>query len=649
MKHFTLFALVLLTAVLVACGVSEASPPTSPPIDQPIDQPTNQQTGRPTAVSPNACGDGVCGRFENARNCPLDCAAAPTNPANLSPTEAAAGPATGETAAPLVGDAFTPAPVPELTTNGGGGQRPLYIFLFTHTEDPFNHELSEERYTRLVPEVEARAASHPDANLVWTIMFQGSDAQAVAERNPQTGVADLLRAAAQSGVVEFGYHAHHEATYNNRPQNNFTGNTPWEELVNGMVDWLGCTKDVLYGGCIAPDGGGITAVQDNFGPVQLVSGTFLQSDTAYEGGPASHAAQKILPGRLLGFGYPDHGPFGQASKRAAVAALMERLTPTNETSSTIFWADNVIKMTGGSPIDGTSGIDPLKGPRFAAGMLDGLDRTRPNIVLTGMASKFLYTKQIPQNSPTIYGYAHPDAPELPPDLLNTPADIEKNYQQNLDTLDYLLDEVLPANPGSRFVNSNDVIIMVAPPDYWNVSPEQLDVMARWALLNWTDRPPDWVSDGADFYSLRDLFALLALALGDGATAGDGASWQLPTAYGPLTAVDANGEIVVSREEIITLAQQLAPNFAPNQPWQVMPNAMVQPAYQMSAGEITAAQLLYGLATVYAADFAGTPVNAVTLPATQAMPVTYDLLRQIGCLNTCSGTAWSFKPARIRRP
>ncbi len=77
--------------------------------------------------------------------------------------------------------------------------------------------------------------------------------------------------------------------------------------------------------------------------------------------------------------------------------------------------------------------------------------------------------------------------------------------------------------------------------------------------------------------------------------------------------------------------------------------MVQPPYETSAGTITAAQLLYGMALVYATDYAGTPVESVTLPATQAMPVTYDLLKDIGCLNTCFGTAWSFKPARLVAP
>ncbi|MFQ5578587.1 MAG: hypothetical protein ACE5G8_16535, partial [Anaerolineae bacterium] len=145
------------------------------------------------------------------------------------------------------------------------------------------------------------------------------------------------------------------------------------------------------------------------------------------------------------------------------------------------------------------------------------------------------------------------------------------------------------------------------------------------------------------------FTHLTLAFSQNVNGGTNAAMELPTAYGPLEAVDASTAVTLSREEIITLAAQLAPDFAPGQPWQVTPNAMIQPAYRSSAGEITAAQLLYGMATVYAADFAGTPVNAVTLPATQAMPVTYDLLRDIGCLSTCSGTAWSFKPARMRQP
>ncbi|GAB4524735.1 MAG: hypothetical protein Fur0018_08540 [Anaerolineales bacterium] len=613
----------LVFMLLTACAPS--TPTSAPP-----------PSGRPGG----SCGDGNCGGPENAANCPADC----SRPAGGQTTPQVAAPTQKESVPPATN--FQPAPVPELQ-DSLSGQQPLYFFLFTHTEDPFNHDLSEERYTRFVPEVEARAASHPSANLVWTIMFQGTDAYAVAQRNPQTGVLDLLRQAAADGVVQFGYHAHHDATYINRPQSSFTENTSWEDLTRGMLEWVQCLREATTGDCLAPTGGGIELVNAQFGPVQLVSGDFMVSDLAYEGGPATWSVHAILPDRLLSFGYPDHGPFASGARRDAVAALMERLTPTNETSSTVFWADNVIKMTGGSPIDGTRGIDPLRGPQYAMSMLSGLDRSRPNLVLTGIASKFIYTKQNQNTSPTIYGYAHPEAPELPPDLLNTPQQQEQFYQQSLQTLDYLLDEVLPANPGSIFVDSQDVVHMVAPPDYWQIEPDQLDLLSRWALTHWTDRPPDWVSDGTDFYSLRDLFVLLTQALGAGEAPGTLTlnNW----AYGPLQPVDAAGAVTLSRDEIVALAAGLAPDFAPGGAWQITPSAMVQPTYLTSAGEISAAQLLYGMALVYAADYAGTPVASVTLPATQAMPVTYDYLRQIGCLNTCSGTAWSFKPARLVAP
>jgi len=386
-------------------------------------------------------------------------------------------------------------------------------------------------------------------------------------------------------------------------------------------------------------------VQNNFGDVQAASGIFLQSDTGYQGGPTTHAALSIRPDLLLGYGYPDHGAFVENGHREIAGELMARLAPAADTSGSVFWADNFIKMNGGNPIDGPSGIDPIKGPQLADAMLGGMNRSRPNVILTGLASKFLYTKS--GTSPTRYGYVHADSPALPPEWLNSTRQKEQKYQMSSDTLIHLLDDVLPANPGSRFVNSAAVISMVAPPEYWVISPEKLDALARWALLNWTNRPPDWVSDGADFYSLRDLFALLALSFGDDHPTG--AELSLPTAYGPLQPVNAEKEIVLTRDELVSLAAELAPKFAPDQPWQTTPNAMVQPTYPTFAGDITAAQLLYGLATIYAADFAGTPVAAVTLPATQAMPVTYDLLLEIGCLNTCSGTAWSFKPARLRPP
>ncbi|HEY5625593.1 MAG TPA: hypothetical protein VIT93_03790 [Dehalococcoidia bacterium] len=82
---------------------------------------------------------------------------------------------------------------------------PSYLFLFTHTEDQFNHDLSEERYWRLGSVMEEIAADYPDLGMTWTIEFQGADAETVLNRNSETGLADYLLSLKDRGLVEFGY------------------------------------------------------------------------------------------------------------------------------------------------------------------------------------------------------------------------------------------------------------------------------------------------------------------------------------------------------------------------------------------------------------------------------------------------------------
>ena len=64
--------------------------------------------------------------------------------------------------------------------------------------------------------IEELSQTYPEADIVWTIEFQGSDAETVGERNSETGLVDHLRGLNDRGLVEFGYHAHHDPTYQNR-------------------------------------------------------------------------------------------------------------------------------------------------------------------------------------------------------------------------------------------------------------------------------------------------------------------------------------------------------------------------------------------------------------------------------------------------
>jgi hypothetical protein len=587
------------------------------------------------ALSAVACGDSL-------QALPQADAGPPGQSDGSSASDAASpadGPSDKKDGTPPWGSQFTPKPVPELNNTPPATDQPVYFFLFAHTEDQFNHEVSEERYLRLAPEVAALSTAHPEAHVVWTIMFQGADAETVAQRNPTTGVVDLLKGYAKQGVVEFGYHAHHDPTYNNRPQNSFTANSTWEELVTGMDQWVSCKKHPTQGGCLAPTGGGIQAILDNFGAVGAVSGLYTFTNSANEGGSGRHALTKYLPKRIVGFGFPDHGGSVQdmafVTNRDALLVLME---PSIETTGSVFWIDDAIRINDGD-ILAKAKLSLRQGPAESAQKnLPLLERKRPNFMNAGFGDKYIYCPD--KTSPTKWGYANPMSPELT--TLKSESEIESNYQQSIASLKYLVETWLPQNPGSRFVGSKEVEQLFAPAEYWTVTKERLDVVARWLLLKWGSAPPSYASDGSEFYSLRDSFLLLANAL---AQTGFPAQQQLTLAYGPLSAIDASKEVTLQAADVRKLAKSLATSLAPPTTWQTTPANMLAGSYEVGGTQVSAAQLLYAMALLYASTYAGTPLDQLKTPASSGMPETLQYLTGMGCPR-CEGTAWSMKPAKV---
>ena len=59
----------------------------------------------------------------------------------------------------------------------------------------------------------------------------------------------------------------------------------------------------------------------------------------------SAAVRALVPERMLGFGFPDHGSvLRDQDYVAARDALLDLLTPTNDTTSATFWMDNSIRI-----------------------------------------------------------------------------------------------------------------------------------------------------------------------------------------------------------------------------------------------------------------------------------------------------------------
>lgn len=511
---------------------------------------------------------------------------------------------------------------------------PMYFYLFTHTEDHINHALSEERYMRIGPMLQSLQAKYPSEDITWTIEFQGADAETVAARNATTGVATYLKSLASEGLVEFGYHAHHDPTYLNRPQKSLTASSTWDETYDAVYQWITCKKDPLKGGCIATTGGGATAIQNNFGPVKIVTGVSGTSNQGalIERSAGSEAVRAVVPNRILGFGLPDHGATlkdqSYAGNRDALLAL---LTPTAETTSTVFWMDNSIRMNDGIPHEGLSSLGLSDGRAATQTDLTSISNTRVNIINTSIADKYLYTAER-QQSPTQYAYSHQSDPELPANMLKSEADRNAGYTQTQESLEYILGTYLASHDGG-FLSSDAVVNAVTTDDFWNVDETELAAIAASLVQNWKTTPPVYTTDGTDFYSLADTFALLWNGLnGKFNDRSLVSSW-----YGPwaLSTSDSAAATIASSDLLSFISAETTDRAIPA-------------SFTIDGSTYSAAQMLYAMAYEYllqADETLSGKWTGISIPALSPLPESFDYLEAIGCTG-CTDTAWSLKPARF---
>lgn len=502
-------------------------------------------------------------------------------------------------------------------------EAPLYFYLFTHTEDHFNHELSEDRYWRGGAMLEALYEKNPDLDITWTIEFQGADAQTVAERNEQTGLVDYLMELNEKGLVEFGYHAHHDPTYNNRPQKQLPENPTWDEVYEAISTWVSCEKDPLRGGCVAETGGGLLAVLDAFGQVEVVSGVGLTDGALIERSAGSQAIKDLLPDHWLGFGFPDHGGTIEEDNYIETRdALMALLSPTADTSSGTLWMDNSIRINDGAALQGSDSIPLKEGAETTQTAVESLDRSRPILLNVGFVDKYVYTRR--GTSPTKWGYANADEPELPDKYLNSPERIDQYYQAIEEALDAIL------KYDATFVNSDEAVELFVSEEYWEVTEEELIQMSHWILNEWDETPPAYAYDGLNYYSLTD-FAFLALAHYQGESLDGIVSEKI----GPWSRnVAATDELSLQTQDLYEWMSRVSLDAA-------FPESLT-----VGKTELSSAQVLYALAMVTAAQAQNTELSEITIPATQTAPASYDLLETLGCID-CLDTSWSLKPARFQ--
>jgi hypothetical protein len=540
---------------------------------------------------------------------------------------------------------FAPGAGPTIVTESDITDAPVFVFLFTHTEDHINHGPSEERYQRMDPILRKLANDYPDVGVAWTIQFQGSDALTVSRRDGETGVATALKALSDDGIVHFGYHGHHDPTYLNRPQVGLTKESSWEEVTGAFKEWTTCERDPTVGGCVAESGGGIEAVQNGFGQVEIVSGLGVGENLLpCWGNGLAHAIDYTAPDVAISLGIPDHGPASVEGFDELAEEFMTRMAPGANTSPTMFFMNDILRLNDGDLVADATGFIAHDEPADFRASFDRLDRSRPSHVNAGVAMKYVYTAV--GDSPTKYAYANPDAPELPKDLLNSPDEIDHNYANIETNLVWIAGTYLAENPGSQFVSPSELRDMTTTESWETVQEAELDAASRWLVENWSDVPPDYAFDGTEYYSLRDVYGVLAMGTSlyppvDGA-------WPIVTWFGPEGDTPSAGNVTVDVDDLRDAAGKVLNTIiSRDDGWTERPAQLV--AGTITVGDVTLnqAQMLYAMAWLYTADFSGANIVEIDVPDTNNWPATANLMEQFLC-TACEDSSWTLRPATVER-
>lgn len=502
-----------------------------------------------------------------------------------------------------------------------------YLFPFAHTEDHINHEYSEARYWNVGSYLEEIMPQYPDSDFTWTIQFQGADAQTVYERNDETDLVDYLKGLADKGWIQFGYHGHHEPTYMNRPQNDLGKAYSYEDAFEAISTWVRCEKDPLKGGCVSQSGGGIEAVLDIFGQVELVSGVGLFDGFLMERSAGSDAIHEVLPDRVLGFGFADHGAsVKQKDFTASRSAILEKLDPTDETDTSAFWLNNTLRVNDGIPGMDVGSLNLESGAKVADSVLTSLEGTGSHILNTSVVSKYVYTKQ-GSLSPTQYAYKNASNPELPASQLNSASVTAGIYAKIKESLEFLIAKGT-TDQSINFVDSDELVALFVSEDSSSVDSEERLNLALWLLNEWGENPPDWAYDGEDFYTLTESFYVLARGLDSDEAVS--LTWMI----GPWSAEGSTNLAGEMKTDDLT-------EWVEEWDGEVIPES-----FSISGVTWNPAQVLYALATLTVIENENWDQNEISVPKTLPYNSFYPYLEDLGCLD-CLDSSWSMKPARFQ--
>jgi hypothetical protein len=539
--------------------------------------------------------------------------------------------------------AAAPAPAPQ----------PVFIVLYSRFYDHSHQHTTDERLQRLLPLLDKLHNQYPQSGISALFQFSGTVSQLLDEENAGLHLVDRLKDYSRRNLVDIGYTGEDEPSYLYRPKPNLllaeTPEARWAAKAEAGERFLTDFKNPITGLPVPGLSGGLKRTQEVFGNVAFLTGV---TRTLGGDSPSTHEVRKMIPTAVMG-GIPPSDPRrGIEGFGVSAANFSKFMSPDPVESPEVFWEDNFLRLSDTSLTDNRPHSTD-EGPEALKKVFETLDRSHVRVIKLEVAAYRRYLTRRADGSvaadPLEWLYYHPDEPVIPSQMhaLVGQTEVEAGYKKDEATLKWLLEEFLPANPGSRFISVRELAQMPATADS-EVGAGQLKALAsglneQFAKLPM--QPPDFGRADTSFFTLAESFDLLAQAL-----AGVDKTGSLPKSvpftlmYGPLTLPNdmgpTTGSVPVSA--VIKAAAQIATKLADTE-WKPVPANAVPAMIQVGSLRLNAAQFLRLMAQAYLdpSPDKSLAVNAVTLTSRSSFMFPKNTPM------TDQGNSWTFKPAPLR--
>jgi len=327
------------------------------------------------------------------------------------------------------------------------------------------------------------------------------------------------------------------------------------------------------------------------------------------------------------------------------------MSPAPDCPPEVYWQDGFLRMsdTSGPPVRVVSsheGVEALKA------VLEKLDRSRSHVIRVELAHHTMHLRSDADSallgSPIRYAYTHWKLPSIPEEVKLARQEVDANYAREEALLRYLMNDFFRANPGSHFISNAELRRMVKPGLGSRVSRQDLQRATKHLLEQWSQNnyPPTYAFSGNEYFSLADMFQMLATSLGEfhrSSALPD--SVPLNHVYGPLEMTDKQGpsQGTVTVAEVARVSAEVSAALN-DQQWKPLPPNRVPTWITVGGIQLNAAQFLRLLAQAFAAP---EPTAELKVRTCRMFSAAAELLPVMWRLQSETGASWTVKPARLR--